>query len=343
MEVDWSRLDDNMKKDEKTFYLIVAGSRTFAPNGCAVPSMTNQQLADRIINKLIQNRIDAGYTIIVFEGEAPGADQVAKNWAVKHRHEYRSFPADWDTEGKSAGYKRNDYMYLRASLKPNKGAILFWDGESRGTLHNFYCAWNYGVPVRCFNFVEQRFLSQEEIEDIQKQLRDEQKHWWERIDTETSSIVTTALEHLEATVNVTESEYGEIKAVETYDVMIGKTMDYVQNIDDEVLRFESEDGSVYQFYHKQDCCETVRIEDICGDLDDLVGSPILMAEEVKHKRVENDHGDYVDGTKTYTFYKFATAKGYVTIRWCGSSNGYYSEEVDFEEIPGNLYRLGASY
>lgn len=77
------------------------------------------------------------------------------------------------------------------------------------------------------------------------------------------------------------------------------------------------------------------IVDICGELDWLVGAPLLMAEETIHDN-ENPNGadapNYQDDSFIWTFYKFATIKGHVTVRWYGESNGYYSESVDFEEI-----------
>ena len=83
-------------------------------------------------------------------------------------------------------------------------------------------------------------------------------------------------------------------------------------------------------FHERDCCESVSVEDICGELSWLVGAPILMAEEVCN--VPLPAKDSWDESHTWTFYKFATTKGYVTIRWYGTSNGYYSESVDIEKI-----------
>jgi hypothetical protein len=84
----------------------------------------------------------------------------------------------------------------------------------------------------------------------------------------------------------------------------------------------------FRFLHWQDCCESVYIESIVGELSDLVGEPLLIAEEVSGE-TEQINDDCSDSC-TWTFYKFATRKGYVDVRWLGESNGYYSESVDLE-------------
>lgn len=86
--------------------------------------------------------------------------------------------------------------------------------------------------------------------------------------------------------------------------------------------------------HFQDCCEGVYIDDICGDLEDLVDTPILLAEEAYSDETVNlnEPKSEWDDAFTWTFYKFSTIKGSVTIRWYGSSNGYYSTSVDFIKV-----------
>jgi len=110
--------------------------------------------------------------------------------------------------------------------------------------------------------------------------------------------------------------------------LLGKVLIKVEAMagNDEIL-FICQDGSKYRMFHDQDCCESVSIEDICGDLDTLIGNPLLMAEESTNQEGSKKYAE----SFTWTFYKFATIKGYVTIRWYGESNGYYSEEVNFEK------------
>lgn len=104
-------------------------------------------------------------------------------------------------------------------------------------------------------------------------------------------------------------------------------------VSEEEITFSLVNGKIYRMYHEEDCCESVTIEDIVGiPIDDLIGDPILVAEE--RTSVENPLHESHDSF-TWTFYELATIKGAVTIRWYGTSNGYYSERVSFVEEVNN--------
>lgn len=116
-----------------------------------------------------------------------------------------------------------------------------------------------------------------------------------------------------------------------FSTLLGRTLQSVTGeVGGDRIDFVTDDGKRFVLAHNQDCCESVSIESIVGDLADLIGSPITLAEESESR--ENPPGveapEY-DESFTWTFYKLATIKGYVDIRWYGSSNGYYGESVDF--------------
>ncbi len=115
--------------------------------------------------------------------------------------------------------------------------------------------------------------------------------------------------------------------------LVGKTFTKVTGgPDDDEMRFECTEG-VFVFHHEQDCCESVSINDVTGDLSDLVGTPLLKAEECESCPLPEGYVPDEYGSETWTFYKFATIKGYVDVRWLGSSNGYYSEHVNLKFEP----------
>jgi hypothetical protein len=49
--------------------------------------------------------------------------------------------------------------------------------------------------------------------------------------------------------------------------------------DSDEIRFTTGDGEQFRMLHYQDCCESVRVEDVCSDVEDLLNSIIVRAEE----------------------------------------------------------------
>ena len=113
---------------------------------------------------------------------------------------------------------------------------------------------------------------------------------------------------------------------EKFESLLGRTIVSVEKTHDE-LTFITGDAEQFRLYHEQDCCESVTISDVCGDFADLIGLPLLQADESSNSESDDDKDESV----TWTFYRMTTMKGQVVITWCGSSNGYYSESVSFEQ------------
>lgn len=112
--------------------------------------------------------------------------------------------------------------------------------------------------------------------------------------------------------------------------LIGKTLKSVTQNGKESIDFVAVTGERWQMHYEPDCCAECYIEDVCGDLADLVDSPIVLAEESTNN--DSPKKDCQAISFTWTFYKLATVKGYVTIRWYGTSNGYYSETASFAKV-----------
>jgi len=114
-----------------------------------------------------------------------------------------------------------------------------------------------------------------------------------------------------------------------FNELVGKVFKDVylnEDADNQFILFKVSDTEIYQMYHWHECCENVYINDINGDIADLIGSEILHFEERKNCR------DIDSGSETWTFYDIQTKAGSVNIKWHGESNGFYSESVSFVKL-----------
>lgn len=120
--------------------------------------------------------------------------------------------------------------------------------------------------------------------------------------------------------------------------LIGKTLTDIVGLhrNSDRVQFTADDGKEYCMFHDQDCCESVSIEDVCGNEADLLGTPIVEASERTSETFFNpeDRNRDPDGAQLWTFYRISTITGTVVIRWYGRSNGYYGVSVSFGRVNG---------
>jgi hypothetical protein len=122
----------------------------------------------------------------------------------------------------------------------------------------------------------------------------------------------------------------------SYDIsaLNGRHVVHIEGLEEgsERVVFTCSDGTEWTMCHKPDCCECVQVEDVVGDVDDLHDARVIDArcETNSDSHPEGWNPHFVDESFTWTFYIIQTDKGAVTIRWLGSSNGCYSEGVDFD-------------
>jgi hypothetical protein len=112
----------------------------------------------------------------------------------------------------------------------------------------------------------------------------------------------------------------------------GKTLTSIEGTSpdsDEVI-LVCDDETRYRMFHNQQCCEEVCLLDVCGDLNDVIGRPIELADEAKSDTV--DPSEKKRSYAEWTFYRLATVKGYVTMRWFGATDSSYSLDVEFEKL-----------
>lgn len=80
---------------------------------------------------------------MIIQGGANGADYEAKEWAERWNLECVEFPAEWDKNGKAAGFIRNQQMI---NEKPDY-VVAFWDGKSKGTQDTINRAKKAKIPT----------------------------------------------------------------------------------------------------------------------------------------------------------------------------------------------------
>ena len=113
--------------------LIVAGSRNFND-------------FKFITKKLDQLLSETREEVEIVCGQCRGVDELGEAYAIHNHYKVTFFPADWENEGKAAGFRRNKRMAEYATH-----CVCFWDGKSAGTKLMIDLAKEYNLILRIIN------------------------------------------------------------------------------------------------------------------------------------------------------------------------------------------------
>lgn len=94
--------------------------------------------------KLLEKTLDGFDITEIIEGEARGADSLARDYAFKRDILLRAYPADWERYNKVAGPIRNKQMLVEGQPEL---VIAFRGENSRGTQNMIDQAKKAGIPV----------------------------------------------------------------------------------------------------------------------------------------------------------------------------------------------------
>ena len=122
--------------EKRLFRVIIAGSRDFTDY---------RLLCQKCDAFLSSKRQDSN--IVIISGTARGADRLGEQYAAERGYQIERYPADWERDGKAAGYIRNKRMADNADA-----LIAFWDGQSRGTKNMIAIARERNLETRVVNY-----------------------------------------------------------------------------------------------------------------------------------------------------------------------------------------------
>ena len=114
------------------FKLIVAGSRDF----------TEYSFLKQRLEHLLQFITDE---IEIVSGRARGADLLGERFAKEKGYKIAEFPANWERDGKIAGFLRNTEM-----AKYSDACVVFWKNKSKGSKHMIDQANKFNLKLRIY-------------------------------------------------------------------------------------------------------------------------------------------------------------------------------------------------